>query len=82
MPRKRNELGQYIPKNYGVSISLPSPISLFKYALIVFVLSPWLFVLIYRLALKVWLYNMMENLFIINKEEGKKTNGFFELNIA
>ena len=77
MPRKRNELGQYIPKNYGVSISLPSSISLFKYALIVFVLSPWLFVLIYRLDLKVWLYNTMENLFIINKEEGKKTNGFF-----
>ena len=82
MPRKRNELGQYIPKNYGVSISLPSPISLFKYALIVFALSSWLFALIYRLDLKVWLYNMKENLFLINKEKGKKTNAFFELNIA
>ena len=77
MPRKRNELGQYIPKNYGLSISLPNPISFLKYLVIAFVLAPWLFILIHKFDLKLWIYNMMDNLFIINKEEGKKSNGFF-----
>ena len=77
MPRRRNKLGQYIPNDFEVSLSFPSPFKIIKFILMALILSYWIFLLIYKVDLKVWLEYLMENMFILNKEEPKKNNGFF-----
>ena len=77
MKRKRNERGQYVAKDYKMSITFPSPFIILKYLLILFIISPWLFILMYKIDFKTYIQNIMENIFLVNKEEGKKTNGFF-----
>ena len=77
MARRRNKLGQYVPNEYRMYINIPSPFKVLKYLLIAFIVSPWIFLLFYKFEIKVWLLNLMENIFLINKDEGKKTNGFF-----
>ena len=78
MPKKRNELGQYIRNNnYKVSICLPSPLTIIKYLLIVLIVSPWLFILTYKLSLMDLIQKTTENIFLIKNEDGKKSNGFF-----
>ena len=78
MPKKRNELGQYIRNNdYKVSICFPGPLTIIKYLLIVLIVSPWLFILTYKLSLMDLIQKTMENIFLIKNEDGKKSNGFF-----
>ena len=78
MPKKRNELGQYIRNNdYKVSICLPGPLTIIKYLLIVLIVSPWLFILTYKLSLMDLIQKTMENIFLVKNEDGKKSNGFF-----
>ena len=77
MKRKRNERGQYVDKDFKMSITFPSPFIILKYLLILFIVSPWLFILMYKIDLKTYIQNIMENIFLVNKEDGKKTNGFF-----
>ena len=77
MPKK-NELGQYIRNNnYKVSICLPDPLTIIKYLLIVLIVSPWLFILTYKLSLMDLIQKTMENIFIVKNEDEKKSNGFF-----
>ena len=54
MPRRRNKLGQYVPNDLELSISFPNPIKIAKFILIVLILSLWVFLLIYKLDLKIW----------------------------
>ena len=78
MPQKRNELGQYIRNNdYKVFICLPGPLTIIKYLLIVLIVSPWLFILTYKLSLMDLIQKTMENIFLVKNEDGKKYNGFF-----
>ena len=77
MARKRNKLGQYLPKDYNLSISLPRPLTLIKFILIALIVAPWLFILEYRLNLKEILQKTMENIFLIKNDDIKKSNGFF-----
>ena len=77
MPRKRNALGQYIANDYRLSISLPGPFQIIKYLLLALLLSPWVFIFFYKFDLLHWFQSVMEMAFLINKEEFKKSNGFF-----
>ena len=77
MGRKRNKLGQYLPKDYNLSISFPSPLKIIKFILIALIVAPWLFILEYRLNLKEIAKKTMENIFLIKNEDIKKSNGFF-----
>ena len=79
MPKKRNELGQYIRNNdYKVSICLPSPLTIIKYLLIVLIVSSWLFfILTFKFSLMDLIQKKRENIFLIKNEDGKKSNGFF-----
>ena len=62
MKRKRNEIGQYIAKEFKMSITFPSPpFIMLKYLLILFIISPWLFILMYKIELKTYIQNIMEN---------------------
>ena len=76
MLRRRNKLGQYIPKDFELSVSLPSPSTIVKYLIIALILTPWVFIIIYKIDWNKIEY-LMENLFLMNKDEQKKTNGFF-----
>ena len=42
-----------------------------KYLLILFIISPWLFIMMYNIDLKTYIQNIMENIFLVNKEDGK-----------
>ena len=78
MPKKRNELGQYIRNNdYKVSICFPGPLTIIKYLLIVLIVSPWLFILTYKQSLMDLVQNTIKNIFLIKNEDGKKSNGIF-----
>ena len=55
MRRRRNELGQYVPNDLELSISFPNSIKIAKFILIVLILSPWVFLLINKVDLKIWL---------------------------
>ena len=77
MKKKRNERRQYFAKDFKMPINFPSPFIILKYLLILFIISPWLFILMYKIDLKTYIQNIMENIFLVNKEDGKKTNGFF-----
>ena len=77
MTRKRNKLGQYLPKDYDLSISFPGPLKIIKYIIIALIVAPWLFILEYRLNLKEIFQKAMENLFLIKNDDIKKSNGFF-----
>ena len=77
MARKRNKLGQYLPKDYNLSICFPRPLTLIKFILIALIVAPWIFILEYRLNLKEILQKTMENIFLIKNDDIKKSNGFF-----
>ena len=77
MGRKRNKLGQYLPKDYNLSISFPSPLKIIKFILIALIVAPWLFIIEYRLNLKEIIQKTMENIFLIKNDDIKKSNGFF-----
>ena len=77
MKRNRNERGQYVARDYRMSITIPSQFIMIKYIFIIFIISPCLFILVYKIDLKNFIQNFMEKIFLINKEEAKKTNGFF-----
>ena len=76
MTRKRNKFGQYLPKDYNLSILFPRPLKIIKYLLIALIVSPWLFILEYRLNLKEIIQKAMESIFLIKNEDIKKSNGF------
>ena len=72
MPRRRNKLGQYIANDFELSISFPIPFRIIKFLLLVLFLSTWVFLLIYKVDLKIWFEYLMENMFTLNKDETKK----------
>ena len=76
MPRKRNEFGQFVPKDYNLYISFPNPLTIIKFLLIMIIVSPWIFILSYKLDLES-IQKMMEKIFIIKSDDTKKSNGFF-----
>ena len=76
MPRKRNEFGQFVPKDYNLYISFPNPLTIIKFLLIMIIVSPWIFILSYKLDLES-VQKMMEKIFIIKSDDTKKSNGFF-----
>ncbi len=75
MGKKRNHLGQYI-KEDGLVIKIPGFQKLLQYALVLIILSPWIYVVFFRIDLKDILQNIMNYLF---KIDGKSTskNGYF-----
>ena len=78
MVKKRNELGQYIRNNdFDFSIRFPSPLKLIKYLMMILIVSPWLFILLYKLNFMDLVQKTMENLFLIKSDDPKKSNGFF-----
>ena len=79
MPRKRNSLGQFTSKDTynSLFIEIPGPIRIFKYFLVLFAISPWIFVILFRVDMKSNFKKLIEYIFGINKEETKKANGFF-----
>ena len=76
MARRRNKLGQYISKDFELSVNLPSPSTIVKYLIIAIILTPQVFIIINKIDWHKIGY-LMENLFLINKDEQKKTNDFF-----
>ena len=76
MARRKNKLGQYIPKDFELSVSLPSPSTIVKYLIIALILTQWVFIIINKIHWHKIEY-LIENLFLINKDEQKKTNDFF-----
>ena len=52
MKRKSNERGQYDAKDFKMSITFPSPFIMLKYLLILFIISLWLFILMYKIDSK------------------------------
>ena len=72
MPRKRNTLDQYIDNDYKLSISLLCPFQIIKYLLLALILSPWVFIFLYKFDSLNWLQTVIEMAFLINKEEFKK----------
>ena len=79
MGRKRNSLGQFTSKDtYNtLYVEIPRPLRLFKYFLVFLAISPWIFVLFFRVDIKSIFKVIIEKIFGINQEENKKTNGFF-----
>ena len=54
MGRKRNSLGQFTYKDtYNtLYVEIPGPLRLFKYFLVFLAISPWIFVLFFRVDIK------------------------------
>ena len=53
--------GDNVAKDFKMSITFSSPpFIILKYLLILFIISPWLFILIYKIDLKVYIQNIME----------------------
>ena len=79
MPQKRNSLGQFVAKDSynSLYLELPGPLKIFKYFLILIAISPWLFVLFFRIDIRGNFKNIIEFIFGINEGETKKSNGFF-----
>ena len=79
MPRKRNSLGQFTSKDTynSLFIEIPGPIKIFKYFLVLFAISPWIFVILFRVDMKSNFKKLIEYIFGINQEETKKANRFF-----
>ena len=79
MPRKRNNLGQFIAQDsYSfLFIEIPGPLKIFKYFLILIVLFPWIFVLLLGIDIKSNFKKLIEFIFGFNEGELKKTKGFF-----
>ena len=80
MPRRGNKLGQYVANDFELSISFLSSLKIIKFLLLVLILSPWVFLLIYKVDLKIWFECLMENMFAINKE--KKIMASFKYKIS
>ena len=80
MSWKRNNLGQFNAKDSYSSlfIEIPGPLKIFKYFLIFIALSPWIFVLFFRIDIKSNFKKLIEFIFGFNEGEAKKTNGFFQ----
>ena len=81
MPRKRNSLGQFTSKDTynSLFIEIPGPIKIFKYFLVLFAISPWIFVILFRVDMKSNFKKLIEYIFLLYQEETKKANGFFKL---
>ena len=78
MVKRRNSLGRFIPDNKDyITIKIPGPIKILKILLIIIVLSPWIFVIFFRIDVKDIFRNLMETLFVKENEQTKKNNGFF-----
>ena len=78
MVKKRNELGKYIRNNdFYFSIHFPSQLKLIKYLIIILIVSPLLFILLYKLNFMDLVQKTMGNLFLIKNDDPKKSNGFF-----
>ena len=79
MPRKRNSLGQFTSKDTynSLFIEIPGPTKTFKYFIVLFAISPWIFVILFRVDMKSNFKKLIEYIFGINQEETKKANGFF-----
>jgi len=78
MPRKKNTLAQFTANdNYNtLYLEIPGPLKLFKYFLILLVISPWIFVLLYRIDINSSFKGLIGRIFGINQGENKKANGF------
>ena len=84
MGKKRNSKGQFIPKDNGeLNIRIPGFLKILKMvvisAIILIILSPWIFVLTFRINIKEAFGKLMEYIFIgeINKDKNEKSNGYF-----
>ena len=79
MSRKRNSLGQFVAKDSyeTLFIEVPGPLKLFKYLLVLVAISPWLFVVFFRIDIKSNFKRFVEWIFGIGGDENKKTSGFF-----
>ena len=79
MPPKRNSFGQFVAKDSynSLYLELPGPLKLFKYLVIFIAISPWIFVILFRIDVRGYFKNFIEWIFGINEGETKKSNGFF-----
>ena len=79
MPPKRNSLGKFVAKDSynSLYLELPGPLKLFKYFVIFIAISPWIFVILFRIDVRGYFKNLIEWIFGINEGETKKSNGFF-----
>ena len=79
MGRKRNALGQFISKDTynALYLEILGPLRLFTYLFVFLSISPWIFVLFFRVDIKSIFKGIIEKIFGIIQEENKKTNGFF-----
>ena len=55
MQRRRNKLEQYKANDFELSTTIPSLFKIIKFLLLVLILSPWVFQLIHKVDLKIWL---------------------------
>ena len=83
MKKQRNELGQFTRENYDFVIKIPGPVTIFRAFVIIFLLSPWIFIIFYKLNVFQLFQVLMENMLSLShgaehiEENGKKTSGFF-----
>ena len=66
MKRKRNERGRYVAKDFKMLITFASSFIMIKYLLILFIISPWLFILMYNIELKI-IYSKYYGKYIFSK---------------
>ena len=75
---KRDKNGRFSRKDINIEIPLPSPIGLLKLIIMVFLLLPWLYILICRLNIPIILVQMFELLLkqpTLNNCEEPEANG-------
>ena len=79
MPRKRNLLGQFtVNDNYNaLYIEIPKHLNYLNIFLVLLAISPWIFVLLYRVDIKSAFKGLIEKNFVINQGESKKQIVFF-----
>ena len=75
MGRKRNEFGQFI-KADSLAIRVPGPSLIFQLLLLLIIISPWLYVIFFRIDAKLWFLSFIN--FIFKVEEIPKKNGLFK----
>ena len=80
MPPKRNSLGQFVAKDSynSLYLELPGPLKLFKYLVIFIAISPWIFVILFRIDVRGYFKNFIEWIFGINEGETKNKMDFFD----
>jgi len=84
MGKKRNSKGQFVSKDNGeINIRIPGLMKILKsmliFAIILIILSPWIFVFTSRINIKEAFSKIMEYILIgeNNKDKKEKSNGYF-----